>query len=122
MKFSESAHPAVVFLRMVATLAFVILFVAGIALLAKSASSQSAETQRADVVKLLTDRYGERSVAAGLADNGAVVEVLTALPATTRKGATLAAWKGIPIWDTPEAAALTEYYIDGSHRILHRRR
>ncbi len=78
MKFSEPAHPAVVFLRTVATLTFVILLVAGIALLAKSASAQSAETQRADVVKLLTDRYGERSVAAGLADNGAVVEVLTA--------------------------------------------
>ena len=60
MKFSEPAHPAVVFLRTVATLTFVILLVAGIALLAKSASAQSAETQRADVVKLLTDRASAR--------------------------------------------------------------
>lgn len=43
----------------------------------QTAHADSEELQRGNLIKLLSDRYGENSVAAGIAENGGVVELLT---------------------------------------------
>jgi hypothetical protein len=47
------------------------------ALISTSASAQMACTNRANVVDKLAERYAEKPVALGIANNGGVVEVLS---------------------------------------------
>ena len=48
------------------------------ALVTQPAAADEAESQRAKLVRQLEQRYGETSSAAGIADSGGVVELLTA--------------------------------------------
>ncbi len=49
----------------------------GAMLMPSAVSADPDELQRGKLVQLLAERYGEASVAAGIAENGGVVELLT---------------------------------------------
>ena len=49
----------------------------GATLMPGAVSADPDELQRGKLVQLLAERYGEASVAAGIAENGGVVELLT---------------------------------------------
>lgn len=66
------------FVSILAVVVLAIFLVAGVALASRPAAAQSDIAPRADIVKLLGDRYKESPVSLGLANNGGVIEVFTA--------------------------------------------
>ncbi len=69
--------------RGISAAAFYLLLLAGIALLNTPAAAQSSCGPRDAVLALLGNQFEESTVAVGLADNGGVIEVLTASDGTT---------------------------------------
>lgn len=79
---TETLNLGLSFQRMMVVAAAAAVF-AGAAVLPSAASADSDELQRGKLVQLLADRFGENSVAAGIAENGGVVELLTNADGTT---------------------------------------
>ena len=69
--------------RIFASVAFAFLLLAGAALMVRPATAQTALAPRAEVVKLLGDKYAEKPMALGLTETGGVIEVFA-----SRDGAT----------------------------------
>ena len=69
--------------RIFASVAFAFMLLTGVAMMARPAVAQTAFAPRAEVVKLLGEKYDEKPVAIGLTETGGVIEVFA-----TRDGAT----------------------------------
>ncbi len=69
------AKPSSVVARLFLSIAVAMLLLAGAAFMAHPAAAQQAGRPRAEVVKVLGDRYAEESVGLGIAQNGGVIEL-----------------------------------------------
>ncbi len=69
--------------RLFLSIAVAMLLLAGAAFMTHPAAAQQAGRPRAEVVKVLGDRYAEESVGLGIAQNGGVIELFISKDGTT---------------------------------------
>ena len=80
---SVIAKPSSVVARLFLSIAVAMLLLAAAAFMAHPAAAQQAGRPRAEVVKVLGDRYAEESVGLGIAQNGGVIELFTSKDGAT---------------------------------------